>query len=197
MKNIGLAFALAALVTCGLVGAARADDQRPTVFTFAYEGLVVGAGAGLAAGYLVAREDGWKTSKDWKPLVYGTGIGALVGSGVGLTVGVVDVAQDKPGRTRYVLRDMAYGVGFGATAGVIAGGLTAISTRKPEHILLGASIGVLSGAVMGAVFGFIEGGHARDYGALDSDCQRFALAIVPVVEAGGKLAYLPALSGRY
>jgi hypothetical protein len=50
---------------------------------------------------------------------------------------------------------------------------------------------------MGAVFGFIEGGHARDYGALDSDCQRFALAIVPVVEAGGKLAYLPALSGRY
>ena len=197
MKNIGVSLLIAVLVTCGFVGTARADDQRPSVFTFAYQGLVVGAAAGLAAGYLVAREDGWKTSEDWKPLVYGTGIGALVGSGVGLTVGVVDVAQDKPGRTRYVLRDMAYGVGFGATAGVIAGGLTAISTKKPEHILLGASIGVLSGAVLGAVFGFLEGGHAREYGALDNDNQRFALSIVPVVEAGGKLAYLPALSGRY
>jgi len=197
MRNIGLSFAIAALLPCGLAGTARADDQRPTVFTFAYEGLVVGAGAGLAAGYLVAREDGWKTSEDWKPLVYGTGIGALVGGGIGLTVGIVDVAQDKPGRTRYVLRDMALGEGFGATVGLIAGGLTAISTKKGEHVLLGASIGVLSGAVLGAVFGFLEGGHAHDRGALDTDNRRFALSVVPVVEAGGKLAYLPALSGRY
>ena len=92
--------------------------------------------------------------------MYGVGIGALVGSGIGLTLGIVDVTQDKPGRTRYVLRDMLYGEGFGATVGAIAGGLTAISTKKPEHILLGASIGVLSGAVLGAVFGFIEGRHA-------------------------------------
>ena len=196
MKNIGLAFLVAALVTCGLAGTARADDDKPTVFTLAYEGLMVGAGAGLAGGYLVAREGGLHTS-DWKPLVYGTGIGALVGSGIGLTLGVVDVTQDKPGRTRYVLRDMLYGEGFGATVGAIAGGLTAISTKKPEHILLGTSIGVLSGAVLGAVFGFIEGRHARTQAALDTGNQRFALSVVPVVEAGGKLAYLPALSGRY
>jgi phage tail tape-measure protein len=119
----------------------------------------------------------------------------LVGSGIGLTLGIVDVAQDKPGRTRHVLRDMLYGEGFGATAGAIAGGLTALSTKKPEHILLGASIGVLSGAVLGAVFGFFEGGHARAHSATDGD--HLALSVVPVVEAGGKLAYLPALSGRY
>jgi energy-converting hydrogenase Eha subunit A len=197
MKGIGTSLLIAALATCVFAETARAEDQKPTVFTLAYEGLLVGAGAGLAAGYLVARDNGWKTSEDWKPLVYGTGIGALVGSGIGLTLGIVDVTQDKPGRTRYVLRDMLYGEGFGATVGVIAGGLTAISTKKPEHILLGASIGVLSGAVLGAVFGFIEGGHAHDHAALDTDNQRFALSIVPVVEAGGKLAYLPALSGRY
>ena len=197
MKNIGLALLVSALVTCGLVGTARADNQRPTVFTFAYQGLVVGAGAGLAGGYLVAREDGWKTSEYWKPLVYGTGIGALVGGGIGLTLGIVDVSQDKPGRTRYVLRDMALGEGFGATVGVIAGALTAISTKKGEHVLLGASIGVLSGAVLGAVFGFIESGHAPAQAALDTSNQRFALSVVPVVEASGKLAYLPALSGRY
>jgi energy-converting hydrogenase Eha subunit A len=196
MNNIGLAFSVATLLTHGLAGTARADDQKPTVFTLAYEGLMVGAGAGLAGGYLVAREDGLHTS-DWKPLVYGAGIGALVGSGIGLTLGVVDVTQDKPGRTRFVLRDMLYGEGFGATVGVIAGGLTAISTKKGEHVLLGASIGVLSGAVLGAVFGFIEGGHSRAHAALDTSNQRFALSVVPVVEAGGTLAYLPALSGRY
>jgi energy-converting hydrogenase Eha subunit A len=191
MKNRAVSFSLAALLSCGLVGTAHAQDDRPTVFTLAYEGLMVGAGAGLAGGYLVARDNGWQKS-DWKPLVYGVGIGALVGSGIGLTLGIVDVAQDKPGRTRYVLRDMLYGEGFGATVGAIAGGLTAISTKKPEHILLGASIGVLSGAVLGAVFGFIEGRHPSAQGR-----QRVALSVVPVVEASGKLAYLPALSGRY
>jgi hypothetical protein len=196
MRNAGLAMLLVAVVTCGLAGTARAkSDEQAGVFTFAFQGLAVGSAAGLAAGYLVARDDGWQTSKDWKPLVYGTGIGALVGSGIGLTLGIVDVAQDTPGRTRHVLRDMLYGEAFGATAGAIAGGLTALSTKKPEHILLGASIGVLSGAVLGAVFGFFEGGHARAQSALDTD--RFALSVVPVVEASGKLAYLPALSGRY
>jgi drug/metabolite transporter (DMT)-like permease len=196
MKRIELSLAIVALLARGLAGTARADDQKPTVFTLAYEGLMVGAGAGLAGGYLVARDNGWQSS-DWKPLAYGAGIGALVGSGIGLTLGVVDVTQDKPGRTRYVLRDMLYGEGFGATVGGIAGGLTAISTKKPEHILLGASIGVLSGAVFGAVFGFIEGRHVSAHGSLDKDKQRFALSVVPVVEAGGKLAFLPALSGRY
>jgi hypothetical protein len=195
MKNAGLSALLAAVVTCGLAGTARADAEKPGVFTFAFQGLAVGSVAGLAAGYLVARDDGWQTSKDWKPLVYGIGIGALVGSGIGLTLGIVDVAQDTPGRTRHVLRDMLYGEGFGATAGAIAGGLTALSTKKPEHILLGSSIGVLSGAALGAVFGFFEGGHARAHGAPEPD--RMSLSVVPVVEAGGKLAYLPALSGRY
>jgi energy-converting hydrogenase Eha subunit A len=196
MKHIGLSLSLAACLTCGLAGATRAEDEKPTVFTLAYEGLMVGAGAGLAGGYLVARDGGFHAS-DWKPLVYGAGIGALAGSAIGLTLGIVDVTQDKPGRTRFVLRDMLYGEGFGATVGVIAGGLTAISTKKPEHILLGASIGVLSGAVLGGVFGFIEGRHTRAHGSLDTDNRRFALSVVPVVEASGKLAFLPALSGRY
>jgi hypothetical protein len=195
MKNLLCSCIVAVLVTCAFAGQARAEN-RPTVFTFAYQGLAVGAGAGLATGYLFAREDGWKSSEDWKPLVYGTGIGALVGSGIGLTVGIIDVAQDKPGRTRYVLKDMALGMGFGITVGGIAGGLAALSTKDAEHILLGASIGALSGAVLGGVFGFFEGGRARSAG-LDSDNRRFALSVVPVVEASGKLAYLPSLSGRY
>jgi len=126
---------VATFVICGLTATARAEDERPGVFTYAYQGLVVGGGTGLAAGYLVAREGGLHSS-DWKPMVYGVGIGALVGSGIGLTLGIVDATNNQPGRTHYILRDMAYGVGFGATVGAIAGGLAAISTKKPEHILL-------------------------------------------------------------
>jgi len=189
-------FLVATFVICGLTATARAEDERPGVFTYAYQGLVVGGGTGLAAGYLVAREGGLHSS-DWKPMVYGVGIGALVGSGIGLTLGIIDVTRDKPGRAHYVLRDMAYGVGFGATVGAIAGGLAAISTKKAEHILFGASIGMLSGAVLGCVVGFLEGGHARGHSELDTDNQRFALSVMPVVAADGKLAYLPALFARY
>jgi len=194
MKNFGFSLLAFALLTCGLARTTWADDDRPNIFTFAYQGFLVGAGAGLAGGYLVAHEGGLHAS-DWKPLVYGTGIGALAGIGVGLTLGIIDAAQDKPGRTRYVLRDMGYGEGLGAVVGLIAGGLTALSTRNTEHLLFGASIGVLSGAAVGALFGVIEGGHSRAQASRDNG--RFALSLVPVAEAGGKFTYLPALSGRY
>jgi hypothetical protein len=197
MRRILRSLVITALVMGGVASSARAEDQRPTVFDFAYQGLLVGAGAGLAGGYLVARDGGWHTSSDWKPLAYGAGIGALVGSGIGLTLGVIDVAQDKPGRTHYVLRDMALGEAFGATVGVIAGGLAAISSKKGEHVLLGASIGLLSGAVLGGVFGFFEGGRVLDRGGPKPENRRAALSVVPVVEAGGTLAFLPAISGRY
>jgi hypothetical protein len=97
---------------------------------------------------------------------------------------------------------MAYGVGFGATAGAIIGGLTAISakdgTGAAKDILLGTSIGIISGAVLGGVVGFLEGEHARHARSeLDPENQRFALTVMPVVAAGGKLAYLPGLLARY
>ncbi len=185
--RIGLSLLLAVVVACGSSGMARAEGERPSVFTYAYHGLWTGSMAGLAGGYLVARQDGWDTSSDWKPLAYGAGIGALAGSALGMTLGIVDVSQDRPGRTRYVIRDMAYGVGFGATAGGIAGALVAVSTEKAEHVLLGGSIGVLSGAALGAVFGFGEGGQS----------DRIALSVLPVAEARGSLAWVPALFGRY
>jgi hypothetical protein len=206
MKNMARALLIAAFVICGLTATARADDQRPGVFTYAYQGLVVGGGVGLAAGYLAASDDLWKDngsqSRDWKPIAYGVGIGALVGSGVGLTLGIIDTTQNKPGRTHYILRDMAYGVGFGATAGAIVGGLTAISakdgTEAGKDILLGTSIGIISGAVLGGVVGFLEGQHAQHaHSELETENQRFALSVMPVVGAGGKLTYLPALFARY
>jgi hypothetical protein len=195
MRHVLASALMLALVVGGLSASARAEERRPSIFDYAYEGLGLGAGVGLAGGYLVARDGGWHSS-DWKPLAYGAGIGALAGAGIGLTLGVVDVTQSKPNRRAYyVLRDMGLGAAFGFTVGAMAGGLATISTEKPEHILLGGAIGVLSGTVLGGIFGFFDGNDKGERS--DAEQRRFGVAVVPVLEANGKLAYLPSLAARY
>ena len=160
-------------------------SSPPTVFDGAYQGLLVGGLAGLSTGYLFARSDGWDSSSDWKPLAYGAGIGALAGAAVGLTLGIVDMSQGKPGRNGYVMRDGLYGAALGAVLGGIAGGLAAASTKKAEHILLGGSIGVLSGTCLGMVVGFVEG------------YRKYAVAVSAVEEAGGSYTFIPAVAARF
>lgn len=175
---------IVALLAC-LSGSAKADTNPPTVFDGAYQGLLVGATAGVATGYLFARRGGWKSSDDWKPLVYGAGIGALSGAAIGLTLGIVDMAQRNPGRNGYVMRDGLYGAGLGAVLGGIAGGLAAISSKKGEHVLLGGSIGVLAGTCLGMGMGFVEG------------YRKFSPRVSAVEQADGSLAFLPALAGQF
>ena len=192
MKRV-LASALMVALVLGLGTSARAEERRPSIFDYAYTGMALGTGVGLAGGYLFAREDGWEKS-DWKPIVYGAGIGALAGSGIGLTLGVVDLTRSKPNRkAHYVLRDMGLGAGFGFTVGALAGGLAAISTEKVEHVLFGGAIGVLAGTGLGAIFGFLESDEADGHAAR----QPFGIAVLPVMEANGKIAYMPSLSARY
>jgi hypothetical protein len=178
------------LVVCALVlGIARfaraAELPPPTVFDGAYQGLLVGALAGGATGYLFARSDTWKTSGGWKPVVYGAGIGALTGSVLGLTLGIVDMAQRKPGRNGYVMRDGLYGAGLGAVLGAIAGGLGALAAKKGEYILLGASIGVLTGTCGGIAVGFVEG------------YRKYSVSVAPVAQSDGSLSFIPAVVGRF
>ena len=175
----------AALVGCLVPSVQAADLQPPTVFDGAYQGLLVGALAGGATGYLFARSDTWKKSNGWKPLVYGLGIGALAGSMVGLTLGIVDMTQSKPGRNGYVMRDGLYGAGLGAVLGGIAGSLAAISSKKAEHILLGGSIGVLSGACLGMGVGFVEG------------YRKYSASVAPVEQADGSVSFVPSVAGRF
>ncbi|HTM45268.1 MAG TPA: hypothetical protein VL137_09960 [Polyangiaceae bacterium] len=131
-------------------------EAAPSVFTYAWRGFTLGAIDGLALGYIIARDNGYHKG-DWKPLVYGAGIGALAGSGVGFTLGFIDLADNRPGTAGIVLRDMVYGMGFGVFAGALTGALFMIDSKKPEHILFGASVGALAGTGVGMVVGFIEG----------------------------------------
>lgn len=189
-----LASALMVALGLGLATSARAEESSPSFFDYGYKGLGLGLGVGLAAGYLVARDDGWEKS-DWKPLVYGGGIGALAGAGIGLTLGALDLTRSRPNRkAHYVLRDMGLGASFGFTVGAIAGGLAAISTEKVEHVLFGGAIGVLAGTGLGGILGFFDGPDKPEAAA---GVQPLGITIVPVRASNGRLAYLPSLSARY
>jgi hypothetical protein len=186
MSRTIVAFGLLATLCLGAAGSARAaESERPTVFDGAYQGLLVGALAGTATGYLFARSDTWNETGGWKPVVYGLGIGALSGAALGLTLGIVDLSQRHPGRSGYVMRDGVYGAGLGAVLGGIAGGLAALSSKKGEHVLLGTSIGVLSGTVVGMTIGFVEG------------YRKYSVSVTPVERPDGTVGFLPAVAGRF
>lgn len=184
MRAATVVVALAAtLVVLGSARTARAE--APTVFDGAYQGLLVGALAGTATGYMFARSDTWDKDGGWKPLAYGAGIGALSGAAVGLTLGIVDLTQRRPGRNGYVMRDGLYGAGLGALLGGIAGGLAALSSKKGEHVLFGAATGVLVGAVGGMAVGFVEG------------YRKYSVSVTPVERPDGTVSFIPSLAGRF
>lgn len=192
---------LGGLILAGLTATPAAAQEppppmetRPSVFTYAGRGFLVGGMVGISAGYLVARSGGWNSDTDWQPLAYGTGIGALAGGAMGLTLGILDMNRNTPGYGAVILRDTVYGAGFGAVAGGIVGVLTFISTDDSEHILLGASVGALVGAAAGVVLGVIEGNKALDdrpraYSHL------VTVTAAPAIEGG--LVWMPAVLGRY
>lgn len=180
-----LVVGLLAVVALAARPSRAAELPPPTVFDGAYQGLLVGGIAGVATGYLFARKDGWNGWSDGRTLLYGAGIGALSGAAVGLTLGIVDMAQGRPRRNGFVMRDGLYGAVLGAVLGGISGGLVAMSSKKGEHVLLGGSIGVLSGTCLGMGVGFVEG------------YRRYAVAMTPVEQAGGSYALVPSVAGRF
>src|SRR5256885_7454447 len=119
-------------ILAAMAAPARAQPRveplyTPSTFSYGFHGFVLGAFAGLGGGYLVGRSGGWH-SDDWRTLGIGAGIGALAGGGLGLALGIGDMAAETPGRGYYVLRDGGYGLVFGAAAGAIAGGVAALSS---------------------------------------------------------------------
>lgn len=189
-----VAFGAGALPTLGRASEAMAD--APSVFTYAGRGFLVGGMVGLSGGYLVARQDGWHGGDDWQPLAYGTGIGALAGGALGLTLGIVDMSRNTPGYGAVILRDTVYGTAFGAAAGGLVGTLTYIGSKHGEDVLLGASVGALVGAAAGVVLGIVEGNHALAHARMAAE-PPFTIALAPTVGPDGHLVWMPTFGGHY
>jgi len=179
------------LYTPGPPPPAQLPPPPPSPFEMGMRGFGAGLAAGVAGGYLFARQDGF-TSRDWRPIVAGAGVGAVAGGLMGVALGVVDSNAAIPGRGFLVLRSTAYGGMFGAVTGGIVGGLAALSTDKPEHILLGAAIGTLSGTVIGVVLGAIERNPWAPGGQ-----RRLSFGVSPYSTGNGSMAFGPSLSGRF
>ena len=185
--------------------AAAADpaaDQTPSVMTYAFDGLLFGAAVGLGGGYLRARQGGFEHD-DWKPFVLGAGIGALAGPGVGLTLGFVDLATDRP-HAQYILRDGKYGAAIGMLLGAITGALVLVRSDEPEHVGFGAAIGTLCGAGLGLLAGVIESTRtpkvaepAPAPAAAPKQAFRPAPRLTLVRDAAGELRPLFALGARF
>jgi hypothetical protein len=185
---------LAAVLLLSLARPAQAQPREPlytpSIFVYGFHGFLLGGMAGIGAGYIAGRAGGWHKD-DWQPVAYGAGIGALAGGTLGLSLGITDMVNETPGRGFFILRDGAYGLGFGAVTGAIAGGLAAVSTKKPENIAFGASIGALVGTGVGVILGVVEGNRAwRRHTTV-------ALTLAPAPQSNGQLAWVPALVGRY
>ena len=196
---VTLGAALPAIAVANPIGStgpnapAQLPPPPPSPFETGMRGFGTGLVAGLAGGYLFAREDGF-TTRDWRPLVAGAGVGALAGGVLGFTLGMVDNNSATPGRGFLVMRGMAYGGTFGMVTGAIVGGLAALSTDKPEHILFGAAIGTLSGTVLGLVLGSVE---RNPWAAGGRGPMAWNFAVTPYTTAHGGLALGPSLSGNF
>ena len=136
-----------------------AEDNTPSIMSYGMDGFWTGAQIGLAAGFLATGSE--YEGEEWRKLVFGAGVGALTGVGLGLTLGILDVGQAPPQTGGLVLRDMGYGVGLGAVVGTAVGALFLIDSGEAKHLLTGAAVGTLVGAGAGLAFGLIESAVAE------------------------------------
>jgi hypothetical protein len=164
---------------------------RPSVFAHVGRGFLTGTFVGVGGAYLVARRDGIE-GDDWRTFVFGTGIGALTGSALGLGLGFFDL-NARPGTASVALRDTMYGAGLGVLIGATAGSLAAVRTTDAEHIALGAAIGTVSGAALGLAIGLIEGPALER----KQPSRKRVLVIGAAQDLRGSVVWTPAVSGTF
>jgi peptidoglycan/LPS O-acetylase OafA/YrhL len=201
MTRLSLAgFACVAVLLLPSVVSARdgdqSNDQHPSMLSYGLDGLVTGAGVGLAAGYL-STGTRYQTG-EWRKLVIGTGVGAIAGLGIGIALAVVDDSMTGPGIGSYVLRDLGYGVILGALSGAVIGALFYVDSDHAKDIPVGAAVGTLIGAGVGAVIGVLEGSNARRrYARSEQAGANLRFSVHTATNAGGSPVIMPALRGSF
>jgi hypothetical protein len=122
----------------------------PSVLNYTWEGLKLGALSGMSIAYLDNPTDG-------KGYANTVAVGALVGMGAGVVLGVRDASMGRKGTGAIVLRDMNLGGFIGLVAGGIVGTLDGINNNKWESVGHDTSVGYLGGVILGLGIGLYEG----------------------------------------
>jgi hypothetical protein len=195
--------ALALITLLLLPAAASAQESRGSsmdsvsLLSYGFRGFWTGAELGLAAGYLTTGSH--YESREWRKLVLGLGIGAVIGVGAGITLALIDANEGAPGTGWYVLRDMGYASLLGALTGAAIGALFLVGSGHPKDVLVGLSVGTLIGAGVGAVFGVIEGAASRRHRAAHQETGLRSLELTVAALPTGSLmpALVPAVAGRF
>jgi hypothetical protein len=176
------------------------EDSTPSILGYALEGFGTGIAVGFATGYLATGpkfEGG-----EWRTLLWGGGIGALTGLGIGLVLGIVDASTVPSGRGVgfYIMRDSNYGYTVGALAGGIIGILVWAGGGVSKDVLIGLAWGTIIGAGTGILLGILEGAlrsgksdtsHARRRGPF-----QVGLGFTPGLDGGAPITY-PTLTARF
>jgi hypothetical protein len=173
----------------------RAESDTPSIVAYGFDGFWTGAQIGLASGYLATGRT--YETREWRTLVFGAGVGALVGVGTGITLGIVDVGSGPPDTGNIILRDVGYGVGLGSIVGVAVGALFLIDDGRPKNLLTGAAIGTVAGAGAGLVFGLIEAAASRHEPAATADVAGLASVRFTLLGSEASWVPLPGLQGRF
>jgi len=139
-------------------------------------------------------------------------VGALVGTGVGITLGFVDIETTPPGTGWLVLRGIGVGAVLGAAVGAAVGAIAIVKSEEPKDVLTGASWGALIGSGVGVAFGIVEGAaaHRKSAPPAPTNLQQVKEPAVPVtppppsmsvgfsvIGARDSLVPLPALVGTF
>jgi hypothetical protein len=169
----------------------HAQDHNPSIFSYGSDGFWTGAQVGLAAGYLATGHD--YESREWRKLVFGAGVGALVGVGAGISLGIMDLGQPAPGTGWIILRDTGYGTGLGALVGVAVGALFVIDSHDAKDLLTGAAYGGVIGAGAGIAFGVIEAA-TLDRGPRRAGAPTLRLTITGSADS---MLPMPAIAGTF
>jgi hypothetical protein len=171
------------------------EEEPPSIINYGVSGFWTGAQIGLASGYLATGRD--YESREWRKLVFGAGVGALAGTGFGLTLGIVDAGSAAPGTGWLALRDTGYGVGLGALAGTATGALFLINSGEPKNLVTGAAIGSLIGAGVGAAVGIIQGASRhRERPVPASPSEQVTLRFT-VTSSPDTATLMPAIDGSF
>jgi hypothetical protein len=172
-----------------------AEEEPPSIINYGVNGFWTGAQVGLASGYLATGRD--YEAREWRKLVFGAGVGALAGTGLGLTLGIVDAGGPTPGTGWLALRDTGYGIGLGALAGTATGALFLINSGHPKNLITGAAIGSLIGAGVGAAVGIIQGASMHRERPVPPNANEQVTLRFSVTSSPDSAMLMPAIGGTF